>query len=157
MTKLSRAGASNRERASSGRANVADLAPGQHYGFRVHGPWAPGHGVRCNPAKLLLDPYARAIAGEVQWHPAVYGHAPGDPSTADERDSAPHVPRSVLVAPGFDWDGDTPPRRAMADSIFYEVHVHGLTRLHPDVPERLAAPTSASPSPRSSIIWCASA
>ncbi len=111
--------------------------PGQRYGFRVHGPWDPAAGARCNPAKLLLDPYARAVAGEVRWNPAVYGHASDDPHRADPSDSAPYVPRSLLVAADFDWGEDRPPGRAMADSIFYEVHVKGFTKLHPDVPERL--------------------
>ena len=111
--------------------------PGQRYGFRVHGPWDPSAGVRCNPAKLLLDPYARAVAGEVQWHPSVFGHLPDDLNRADDNDSAPYVPRSVLVAAEFDWGDDRAPGRAMADSIFYEVHVKGFTKLHPDVPEEL--------------------
>jgi len=112
--------------------------PGQRYGFRVHGPWDPAAGVRCNPAKLLLDPYARAVAGEVRWHPAVFGHAPEDTSRLDDTDSAPYVPRSVLLATGdFDWGDDRSPGRMMADSIFYEIHVKGFTKLHPDVPEGL--------------------
>ena len=111
--------------------------PGQRYGYRVHGPWDPSSGARCNPAKLLLDPYARAVAGEVRWDPAVYGHAPDDPSQADGSDSAPYVPRSLLVATDFDWGEDRRPGRAMADSIFYEVHVKGFTMLNPDVPEKL--------------------
>jgi len=111
--------------------------PGQRYGYRVHGPWEPQSGSRCNPAKLLLDPYARAVVGEVRWDPAVYGHAAGDPNQADGSDSAPYVPRSVLVAGDFDWGEDRRPGRPMADSIFYEVHVKGFTQLHPDVPERL--------------------
>lgn len=116
---------------------LPNVGPGQRYGFRVHGPWDPSAGVRCNPAKLLLDPYARAVAGEVQWHPSVFGHAPDDPSRADQNDSAPYVPRSVLTAAEFDWGDDHAPGRAMADSIFYEVHVKGFTKLHPDVPEEL--------------------
>ena len=116
---------------------LPDVAPGQRYGFRVHGPWDPPAGVRCNPAKLLLDPYARAVAGEVRWDPAVYGHAADDPNRADGSDSAPYVPRSLLVAGDFDWGDDRPPGRSMADSIFYEVHVKGFTELHPDVPEKL--------------------
>ena len=116
---------------------LRDVQPGQRYGYRVHGPWSPATGTRCNPAKLLLDPYARAIAGEVQWHPAVYGHASDDPNLADARDSAPYVPRSVVVAPDFDWDGDAPPGRQMADSVFYETHVKGFTKLHPGVPGEL--------------------
>ena len=82
--------------------------PGQRYGFRVHGPWDPAAGARCNPAKLLLDPYARAVAGEVRWDPAVYGHAADDPNRADGSDSAPYVPRSVLVAEDFDWGAGPP-------------------------------------------------
>ena len=116
---------------------LPDVAPGQRYGFRVHGPWDPPAGVRCNPAKLLLDPYARAVAGDVHWDPAVYGHAADDPNRADDSDSAPYVPRSVLVASDFDWGDDRPPGRPMADSIFYEVHVKGFTKLHRDVPEEL--------------------
>ena len=116
---------------------LPDAKPGQHYGFRVHGPWDPSAGVRCNPAKLLLDPYARAVAGEVRWDPAVYGHAAGDPNQADDSDSAPYVPRSVLVARSSIGARTHRPGRAMADSIFYEVHVKGFTAVHPDVPEPL--------------------
>jgi isoamylase len=116
---------------------LPDAKPGQRYGYRVYGPWDPAAGTRCNPAKLLLDPYARAIAGDVHWHPAVYGHAADDRDRPDDQDSAPHVPRSVLVASEFDWGADRRPGRAMADSIFYEVHVKGFTKLHPDVPENL--------------------
>ncbi|MGA9860378.1 MAG: glycogen debranching protein GlgX, partial [Solirubrobacteraceae bacterium] len=113
------------------------VTPGQRYGFRVYGPWDPASGARCNPAKLLLDPYARAVAGEVRWDPAVYGHATDDPHRADDTDSAPYVPRSVVVDEGFEWGQDRSPGRAMADSIFYEVHVKGYTAVHPDVPEPL--------------------
>jgi isoamylase len=113
------------------------VAPGQRYGFRVHGPWDPPSGARCNPAKLLLDPYARAVAGEVRWDATVFGHVPDDPDQADGTDSAPYVPRSVVVAADFDWGDDHRPGYATADSIFYEVHVKGFTRLHPDVPEEL--------------------
>ncbi|HTP21320.1 MAG TPA: glycogen debranching protein GlgX [Solirubrobacteraceae bacterium] len=113
------------------------VAPGQRYGFRVHGPWDPSSGARCNPAKLLLDPYARAVGGEVRWDPAVYGHISGDPDRPDGTDSAPYVPRSVLVATDFDWGDDRRPGVPIADSIFYEVHVKGFTKLHPDVPEEL--------------------
>jgi isoamylase len=88
---------------------LPDVRPGQRYGFRVHGPWDPSAGARCNPSKLLLDPYARAVAGEVSWDPAVYGHAPDDPDRADGSDSAPYVPRSVLVAGDFDWGDDRHP------------------------------------------------
>ena len=116
---------------------LPDARVGQRYGYRVHGPWDPSSGSRCNPAKLLLDPYARAVAGQVSWNPAIYGHAADDPNEADGSDSAPYAPRSVLVSPDFDWGDDRRPGRAMADSIFYEVHVKGFTQLHPDVPEKL--------------------
>jgi isoamylase len=116
---------------------VPGVAPGQRYGFRVHGPWDPPSGARCNPAKLLLDPYARAVAGEVRWDPAVFGHAADDPDRPDGADSAPYVQRSVVVSSDFDWGNDRPPARPPADSIFYEVHVKGFTKLHPDVPEKL--------------------
>jgi glycogen operon protein len=116
---------------------LPDARPGQRYGYRVHGPWDPSAGARCNPAKLLLDPYARAITGDVRWHPAVYGHVADDPGRPDDQDSAPYVPRSLLRADNFDWGEDPRPGRAMADSIFYEVHVKGFTKLHPDVPESL--------------------
>jgi glycogen operon protein len=111
------------------RGRVEGIGHGARYGFRVHGPWDPGAGLRCNPAKLLLDPYARAVAGGVQWNRAVAGDDPGD--------SAPYVPRSVVYAGEFDWEGDEPPGRALEDSIIYELHVKGFTKLHPDVPEQL--------------------
>ena len=116
---------------------LAGIGPGQAYGYRVHGPWDPAAGARCNPAKLLLDPYARAITGAVRWDPAVFGHVPDDPDRLEPTDSAPFVPRSVVVADRFDWGGDRRPGRATADSIFYEVHVKGFTKLHPSVPPEL--------------------
>ncbi len=116
---------------------VPGVAPGQRYGYRVHGPWDPSAGARCNAAKLLLDPYARAIEGEVQWNPAVLGHVPDDPDRPDPTDSAPYVPRSLVTGGGFDWDDDRPPRRPLADSIIYELHVKGFTKLHPEIPPSL--------------------
>ncbi len=89
---------------------LRDAPLGLRYGFRVHGPWDPSAGTRCNPAKLLLDPYARAIAGTVRWNPAVFGHAPDDANRADGTDSAPYAPRSLLVGGDFDWGEDCPPR-----------------------------------------------
>jgi len=109
--------------------HVPGAGHGTRYGFRVHGPWDPGAGLRCNAAKLLLDPYARAVRGGVEWNPAVNG--------ADPADSAPYVPRSVVSAEPFEWGDDRPPRTALADSVIYEAHVKGLTYLHPEVPEPL--------------------
>jgi isoamylase len=102
---------------------------GTRYGFRVHGPWDPAAGLRCNAAKLLLDPYARAIEGAVRWNDALSGDS--------DADSAPFVPRSAVSAKPFDWTGDQAPGTALADSVIYEAHVKGLTRLHPEVPEKL--------------------
>ena len=118
-------------------AHVSGVGPGQAYGYRVHGPWDPASGRRCNPAKLLLDPYARAIDGEVTWNPAIHADAPGAPERRDDTDSAPFVPRSVVWADDFDWGADHHPGTPMAHSIIYETHVKGFTQLHPDVPAKL--------------------
>jgi glycogen operon protein len=111
--------------------------PGQRYGYRVHGPWEPGEGLRCNPAKLLLDPYARAIEGDVGWHEATLGHVPGAPSRRNDLDSAPHVPRSIIVTDDFDWRDDSRPRVPDHETIVYETHVKGFTKRHPGVPESI--------------------
>ncbi|HET7725930.1 MAG TPA: glycogen debranching protein GlgX [Candidatus Limnocylindrales bacterium] len=111
------------------------VGPGQRYGYRVHGPWNPDAGQRCNPAKLLLDPYAKAIDGEVRWDEAVFPYRFGEPDIADDRDSAPFVPRSVVVNPFFDWTDDRPPRRPLHESVIYEVHVRGFSRRNPEIPE----------------------
>ncbi len=113
---------------------VPNIEPGQRYGFRVHGPYDPEHGHRCNPHKMLLDPYAKAIEGHPQWSEALYGHRWAAPEGAlSELDSAPVAPRSVVTNPWFDWDDDRPPRHAWHDTIVYEVHVKGFTEKHPDV------------------------
>ncbi|MDP8904347.1 MAG: glycogen debranching protein GlgX [Chloroflexota bacterium] len=116
---------------------VPQLAPGQRYGYRVYGRWAPAEGRRCNPAKLLLDPYAKAISGSVEWDRAVYPYRAGAPDEADETDSAPFVPRSVVINPFFDWSDDRPPRHTANETIIYETHLRGLTMLHPGVPAEL--------------------
>ncbi len=121
--------------------HVPGVGPGTRYGFRVHGPWDPGHGHRFNPAKLLLDPYARAVQGGLRLDDAVFGHVTagddgaGDVWARDDRDSAPYVPRSVVVGDGFDWQGDRPPSVPWSETVFYELHVRGFTKRHPDVPE----------------------
>jgi isoamylase len=116
---------------------VPTVTPGQRYGFRVHGPWDPASGLRCNAAKLLLDPYAKAIEGTVAWDPACYPYRFGHPDERDDRDSAPFVPRSVVVNPFFDWSEDRSPRRELYQSVIYETHVRGFTMTHPEIPEPL--------------------
>jgi isoamylase len=116
---------------------LPDVGPGARYGFRVYGPWQPRDGHRCNPAKLLLDPYARAIEGEITWHKAVFPYVWGHEDQASRLDSAPYVPRSLVINPYFDWGSDRLPRIPLNESIIYEVHVKGFTKLHPDVPDEL--------------------
>jgi isoamylase len=111
------------------------IGPGQRYGYRVHGPYEPAAGHRCNPAKLLLDPYAKAIEGQVDWDPAVFSYQFADHDRRNDEDSAPHLPRSVVVNPYFDWATDRPPGTPYHESVIYEAHVRGLTKTHPAVPE----------------------
>jgi glycogen operon protein len=114
------------------------VGPGQRYGFRVHGPWDPANGHRCNPAKLLLDPYARAITGDIEWNPALFPYPlGGDDLQREDSDSAPFMPKAVVVDAAFDWENDRPLRRKLHETIVYEVHVKGFTMRHPDVPEQL--------------------
>ncbi|NJM82526.1 MAG: glycogen debranching protein GlgX, partial [Tabrizicola sp.] len=113
---------------------VPGVRPGQVYGYRVHGPWKPEAGHRFNPAKLLLDPYAREVVGELIWEGAVFGHA-GDDLTRDDRDSAPFVPKAVVADPDFDWDADEALQHRWEDTLIWEAHVKGATKLHPDVPK----------------------
>ncbi|MGW3033637.1 glycogen debranching protein GlgX [Streptomyces sp. NPDC001178] len=113
---------------------LPDVGPGQRYGYRVHGPWHPQLGHRCNPAKLLLDPYTRAVEGQVDNHASLFERAPHGRSRSD---SAGHTMLGVVTDPAFDWGEDRPPRQPYADSVIYEAHVRGLTRTHPDVPPEL--------------------
>ena len=118
-------------------AFVPGVGPGQAYGYRVSGPWNPARGLRCNPAKLLLDPYARAVSGTVSFGPEVYGHDLGNPDAPSALDSSARVPRSVVVDSAFDWqDGDRPWYR-YADTVIYECHVKGFTMRHPEIPPEL--------------------
>ena len=119
---------------------LPDVGPGTFYGYRVHGPYEPKAGHRFNPNKLLLDPYARAHAGSLKWDPAVFGYQmeTGDDLTFDERDSAPFMPKCVIVDPGFDWVGEAGRQMVPWDqTIVYEVHVKGFTKQHPGVPKGL--------------------
>jgi isoamylase len=114
------------------------IGPGQRYGYRVHGPHFPEAGVRCNENKLLLDPYARALDGEMKWDPAVYGYPlGGDDRDRNDEDSAPFVPRSVVTNPWFEWGDDHPLRIPWHETVLYECHVKGLTMRHPEVPPDL--------------------
>ncbi|WP_225849353.1 glycogen debranching protein GlgX [Streptomyces sp. HPF1205] len=118
-------------------AYLPGVMPGQRYGFRVHGPYDPPRGHRCNSAKLLLDPYAKAISGDMDWDEAVYGYHFGEPDSRNDLDSAPHTMTSVVVNPYFDWADDRPPRIDYHKTILYEAHVKGLTMTHPELPEEI--------------------
>jgi isoamylase len=123
--------------AFSWHAYLPNVGPGQRYGYRVHGPYVPKQGVRCNPSKLLLDPYARAIEGQVQWDPACYSYELGNESSINNADSAPYVFRSVVQNPYFDWANDRHLDTPLHETVIYETHVKGMTYCHPDVPESL--------------------
>ncbi|HVL94112.1 MAG TPA: glycogen debranching protein GlgX [Acidimicrobiales bacterium] len=112
-------------------------SPGQRYGFRVHGPYDPAAGHRCNPAKVLLDPYATAVDGDVDWHEAVFPYRFGDHHARNDLDSAAYVPKAVVTSPWFDWGNDRSPHTSYHDDVIYEVHVKGFTMRHPAIPEDL--------------------
>ncbi|MCU1520858.1 MAG: hypothetical protein JWM13_2658 [Arthrobacter sp.] len=114
---------------------LPQIQPGQKYGYRVTGPYDPAKGLRCNPNKLLLDPYAKAIAGQVEWDPALFSYNLGEPDSRNDHDSAGRVMLGVVVNPFFDWAGDRAPKTPYHRSVIYEAHVKGLTKLHPDIPE----------------------
>ena len=120
---------------------LPNIGPGQRYGYRVNGPYEPAHGCRCNPAKLLIDPYATAVEGEVSWDPRVMPYVPTGAEDADltmsADDNAAFVPRSVVTSPFFDWAHDRPPRTPWDRTIVYETHVKGYTEAHPDIDPEL--------------------
>src|SRR5271170_3915941 len=119
---------------------VLGAHPGQHYGYRVHGPWDPIEGRVCNPHKLLLDPYAKAVQGTVNYDDALFGYGRGPSASAlrpNTTDSAPHTVRSVVINPAFDWEGDRPPQIAYPDSVIYEAHVRTLTWTNRKIPPEL--------------------
>ncbi len=105
------------------------VGPGQQYGYRVHGPFEPSAGIRCHPAKLLIDPYALAIEGQVDWHASLYDSDPGD--------SAKHMPRCIVVDESFEWGGETPLGTPWHETVIYELHTKGFSALNPQVPEEL--------------------
>ncbi|KUK56921.1 MAG: Glycogen debranching enzyme GlgX, partial [Synergistales bacterium 53_16] len=120
------------------------VGPGQRYGYRVHGAWDPAQGKRCNPAKLLIDPYAKAVEGQVNWDPSVFGYVTGgSDDIRDDRDSAPFVPKSIVSNPFFDWGKDVPIKRPLSDTLIYEVHVKGFSKKHPEIPENIRGTYSA--------------
>ncbi|MCW2683487.1 MAG: glgX, partial [Blastococcus sp.] len=117
-------------------AFLPGIHAGQKYGFRVYGPHDPAQGLRCNPNKLLLDPYAKAIDGQVDWDQSVFGYD-FETKERNDDDSAPHMPKSVVVSPYFDWGVDRPPRTPYNKTVIYEAHVKGLTMTNPRIPEEL--------------------
>jgi isoamylase len=118
---------------------VRDIKAGQLYGYRVHGPWEPEQGHRFNPNKLLVDPYAKAISGNVDWKAPIFPYdiAAGDDLKMDCQDSARGVPKSVVIDPVFDWGDDRPPETPLADSVIYEVHVKGFSVRNPEIPKEI--------------------
>ena len=131
-------------------AYLPEVRLGQLYGYRVHGPFAPEEGHRFNPAKLLLDPYAKAIAGPIKWSDDLFGYPIGHPDAdlvADERDSSAGMPKCVVVDPAFSWGNDVPPRTPWHKTLIYELHVKGFTARHPQVPERLRGTYAGLASP----------
>ncbi|OLD90975.1 MAG: glycogen debranching enzyme GlgX, partial [Verrucomicrobia bacterium 13_1_20CM_4_54_11] len=130
---------------------LPDMRPGQLYGLRVSGPYDPERGLRFNSSKLLLDPYAKAIAGEMSWADEMFGYVIGDAKedlTQDFRDDAWGVPKSVVIDTGFDWQGDKSPGTPLHSSVIYELHVKGFSKFWPDVPENLRGTYAALGSPR---------
>ena len=118
-------------------AYLPHVQPGQQYGYRMHGDYDPINGSRCNPAKLLLDPYAKATTGDIDWDQSLFSYNFGDPDSFNDLDSAPHMMKGVVINPYFDWAGDRKPGIPYNESLIYEAHVKGLTELHPDVPEEI--------------------
>lgn len=119
---------------------IPEIKPGQLYGFRVHGPFEPEHGHRFNPNKLVIDPYAKAVSGNIRWDNAVFGYEIGNPHedlSFSTTDSAPFVPKSVVVDHRFNWEGDKPLKIPYNKTVIYEAHVKGLTYTHPEIPEAM--------------------
>jgi isoamylase len=119
-------------------AYLPEVRPGQYYGYRVNGPYEPEQGHRFNPAKLLIDPYAKAISGNIDWSDAMFGYRLGDPAvdlSRDDRDNAANVPKGVVIEEAFSWGGDKLLRTPWDQTVIYEVHVKGFTARNPDVPE----------------------
>jgi glycogen operon protein len=118
-------------------AYLPGISPGQLYGYRVHGPSDPLRGMRCEPSKLLLDPYGKAVEGDVRWDPALFDYQFSDPRRRNTDDSAPFMPKNVVINPFFDWNDDRAPRIPYHETVIYEAHVRGLTLRHPGIPAQL--------------------
>jgi isoamylase len=118
-------------------AYLPRVGPGQRYGYRIHGPYDPARGQRCSPAKLLMDPYAKALEGAIDWAPACFSYDFDDPQVRNDSDSAPHTMKSVVINPFFDWQEDRSPRRPYHETVIYEAHVKGMSQLHPGIPEEI--------------------
>jgi isoamylase len=121
-------------------AFLPDARPNQLYGYRVHGPYDPHHGHRFNPNKVVMDPYAKSVARTIRWADEMFGYRVGDPAedlSYDDRDNAPFAPLAAVVDPAFTWGDDRPPRTAWHNTVIYEMHVRGFSKLHPGIPERL--------------------
>src|SRR5258708_28469949 len=118
---------------------LPDVRPGQLYGYRVHGPWDPADGHRFNPAKVLLDPYAKIIGRPLRWRPTLYAYAPGSEGVgpADPSDSAPDAPLAEVIDPAFTWGDDRPPGTPWPQTIIYELHLRGFTALNQHIPRPL--------------------
>lgn len=119
---------------------IAGIKPGQLYGYRVHGPYEPTEGQRFNPNKLLIDPYAKAISGTIEWDDSLFGYQIGhkdEDLSYSESDSAPFMPKSVVIDENYDWEGDMPLKTPYHKTVIYEAHVKGFTKLNPDIPEKL--------------------
>jgi isoamylase len=119
---------------------LPDVLPGQVYGYRVHGPYEPAQGHRCNPAKVVLDPYAKAIARDLRWNDALFGYKIGDANadlSKDDRDSAPFAPLAAVIDTAFTWGDDRPPRTPWHKTLIYELHVKGYSKNLPEAPEKL--------------------
>ncbi|MEX2615125.1 MAG: glycogen debranching protein GlgX [Alphaproteobacteria bacterium] len=128
-----------------------DIRPGQLYGYRVHGPYEPENGHRFNPNKLLIDPYAKALHGDIRWHESCFGYRVASPRkdlTIDRRNSAMVMPKCVVIDPAFTWGEDIRPRRDWSETIIYEAHVKGMTALHPDLPEQVRGTFAGLADPR---------
>ena len=131
---------------------IPDLKPAQLYGYRVSGPYDPENGHRFNPNKLLLDPYAKAVSGVIDWNDALFGYEVGNENadlSFSKSDSAPFMTKSVVIDPGFDWEGDQPPNIGYYNTVIYEAHVKGFTKLNPDIPEEIRGTYSGIAHPSS--------